>query len=207
MRSLGHNLLYAPSGRVSHKHRNRLPEMLRRRSEYGTSEATLYRNHKDKRKRLPVSITAVLSLAAILLSIFLKNPYLSGFILPFFGLELYQKYSILKRINVALPWPQLGYSVLRSYLSFGYFALFHLVRYYLIILFLLGFLAYPVWFFGGAALLFTSGVDYWVKKPRLTYPAFLFFYTLEHLAYQTGVFWGCLKLRYFRSYLPVLNRI
>jgi hypothetical protein len=39
-----------------------------------------------------------------------------------------------------------------------------------------------------------------VKKPRLPYPVFLFFYTLEHLAYQAGVFLGCLRERYFGSY-------
>ena len=207
MRRLGYNLLYVPSGRVAHKHRRRLPEMLKRRSQYGTSEAGLYRAHPDKRKRLPVSIPAVLSLVALLLAILLRNPYLSGFILLFFGFDLYRKYAILKRFGMTLPCPRVSYSVLRSYFSFGYFALFHLVRYYLILFLAFGFLAYPVWLFGGLALLFTSGVDFRVKKPRLTYPVFLFFYTLEHLAYQIGVLWGCLRLRYFRSYLPVFSRI
>jgi hypothetical protein len=108
---------------------------------------------------------------------------------------------------VAFPWPKLGYSALRSYFSFGYFVLFHLIRYYLVLILALGFLSYPVWLFGVAALLFTSGVDYRIKKPELKYPVFLFYYTLEHLAYQTGVFRGCLRLGYFRSYLPVFNRI
>ena len=207
MRNLGYNLLYVPLGRVAHKHRNHLTKMLGRRSEYGTSEAGLYRAHPEKRKRLPVSISAVLCLVALLLAIFLKNPYLCGFILLFFGLDLYRKYYILKRFKVALPWTQLIYSILRSYFSFGYFALFHLVRYYLILLLALGFLFHPLWFFCAAALLFTSAVDYWIKKPKLIYPVFLFFYTLEHLAYQTGVFRGCLKLRYFRSYLPVFSRV
>jgi mycofactocin system glycosyltransferase len=207
MRSLGYNLLYVPMGRVAHKHRNHLPKMLKRRSEYGTSEAGLYRIHRDKKKRLPVSIPALLSLIALLLAIFLQNPYLISFILLFGGLDLYQKHRILKHFKVSLPCIKLFYSALRSYFSFGYFALFHLVRYYLILMLALGFLAYPVWFFCGAALLLTSGVDYRVKKPKLNYPSFLFFYTLEHLAYQTGVFWGCLRLRYFRSYLPVLSRL
>lgn len=206
MRSLGYHLLYVPSGRVAHKHRNHLPRMLKRRGEYGTSEASLYRTHQDKRKRLPVSIPAVLSLIALLLAIFL-NPYIIGFILLFFGLDLYRKYGTLKRFKVALPWPQLSYAVLRSYFSFAYFALFHLVRYYLILLLALGFLACPLWLCCAAALLLTSGVDYRVKKPGLTYPVFLFFYTLEHLAYQLGVFWGCLRLGYFRSYLPVFSLI
>ena len=206
MRSLGYHLLYVPSGRVAHKHRNHLPRMLKRRSQYGTSEASLYRTHRDKRKRLPVSIPAVLSLAALLLAIFL-NPYIIISILLFFGLDLYRKYGSLKRFKVALPCPQLGYAVLRSWFPFAYFTLFHLVRYYLILLLALGFLAYPLWLFCAAALLLTSAVDFRVKKPKLNYPVFLFFYTLEHLSYQLGVFWGCLRLRYFRSYLPVFSLI
>jgi hypothetical protein len=54
--------------------------------------------------------------------------------------------------------------------------------------------------------LLTSSVDYAVKKPRLLYPIYLFFYILEHLVYQVGVFWGCLKLKYFGSYVPVFSR-
>jgi hypothetical protein len=95
---------------------------------------------------------------------------------------------------------------LRSYLASYYFAFFHLVRYYLILLCGLGFLLHSVWFFCGLAVLLTSSVDYCVKRPNLPYPVFLLFYILEHLAYQIGVFWGCLKLRYFRSYLLDVRR-
>jgi hypothetical protein len=87
-----------------------------------------------------------------------------------------------------------------------YFAFFHLIRYYLVLLAGLGFLRYPVWIFGGAALLYASIVDYLLKRPKLFYPVFLSFYLLEHLAYQVGVFWGCLKKGYFGSYLLKLRR-
>ena len=206
MRNLGYSLLYVPVGRIAHKHRNNLLKMLRRRNEYGTSEATLYRSHRDKRKRFPISIYAGLSLVTLVVSILLKNPYLNCFILLFFGLDLYRKSVTLKRFKIVFPFKRISYSALRSYLSFYYFAAFHLVRYHLILMFGLGFLVHFLWFFGGLALLLTSIIDYWVKKPNLPYPAFLFFYILEHLAYQTGVFWGCLKLRYFRAYIPVFSR-
>ena len=89
---------------------------------------------------------------------------------------------------------------------FFYFSFFHLVRYYLILILVLGFLLHSLWLFGGVAVLYTSIVDYYVKKPSLNYPFFLFFYLLEHLAYQAGVFWGCLKLRHFGSYLVSFKR-
>jgi hypothetical protein len=64
----------------------------------------------------------------------------------------------------------------------------------------LGFLWYPVWIFAGLALVYASIVDYMLKRPGLFYPVFLFFYLLEQIAYQVGVFWGCLKKGYFGSY-------
>jgi hypothetical protein len=40
-------LLYVPFGSVARKHRNRLLKMLKRRTEYGTSEGILYKNYPD----------------------------------------------------------------------------------------------------------------------------------------------------------------
>ncbi len=59
----------------------------------------------------------------------------------------------------------------------------------------------------GLAVIDTSITDYYVKRPKLAYPVFLFFYILEHLAYQAGVFIGCLKQGYFGSYRLSFNRI
>ena len=134
------------------------------------------------------------------------NPYPLGLIPVLFGIGLLPKSEALKRFKMALPFRQIAYAKLRSYLSFYYFAFFHLVRYYLILIFMLGFLLHPIWFFGVAAILFTSIADYYIKRPNLPYPVFLLFYVLEHLAYQIGVFRGCLKLKYFRSYILSFRR-
>lgn len=206
MRSLGYALLYVPVGRIAHKHRNNFFQMLRRRSEYGTSEAELYLSHRDKRKTFLISLYSGLSFLALTLSILLMNPYPLCLILLLFGIDLFQKSGSLKKSKIVLPFPQIVYSTLGSFLSFFYFAFFHLVRYYLVLMFGLGFLLHSIWLFSSLALLFTSGVDYYVKRPRLSYPAFLFFYTLEHLAYQLGVFWGCLRLKYFRAYALSFKR-
>jgi mycofactocin system glycosyltransferase len=206
LRNLGYTLLYVPFGSVAHKHRSHLGRMLRRRSEYGTSEAELYRTHRDKKKTFLISLYSGLSLLALTLSILLMNPYPLCLILLLFGIDLWRKSVTVKRFKMVLPFPQIVYATFRSNFSFFYFAFFHLMRYYLIIFVGLGFLWHPLWLFGGLALVYTSIVDYYVKKPSLFYPVFLFFYLLEHLAYQVGVFWGCLKLKYFGSYLLAFRR-
>jgi mycofactocin system glycosyltransferase len=201
LRDAGYTLLYAPFGSVAHKHRRRPGRMLRRRAAYGTSEAVLYRAHRDKKKGFAVSLYAGLSWLALSLALLLLNPYPLCALPLLFGIDLWRKSVTLKKFKMKLPFPSLVSSALRSYLSFGYFAFFHFVRYYLVVIIGLGVLWYPVWLFGGLALIWTSLTDFCVKKPALLYPVFLFYYLLEHLAYQVGVFWGCLKKGYFGSYL------
>jgi mycofactocin system glycosyltransferase len=206
LRDLGNAILYTPFGSVAHKHRNRLARMLKRRAEYGTSEAVLYRAHRDKKKGFAVSLYAGLSFLAFTLALLLLNPYPLSALPLLFAADLWRKSATLKKIKMSLPFPSLVSSALRSYLSFGYFAFFHLIRYYLVLIIGFGVLWYPLWIFGALGIIWTSTVDYAVKKPELLYPVFLFYYFLEHLAYQVGVFWGCLKTGYFGSYLLSFRR-
>ena len=206
LRDLGYTLLYVPFGSVAHKHRGELGKMLRRRAEYGTSEALLYRAHRDKRKGFAVSLYAGLSFLALTLAILLWNPYPLCALPPLFGIDLWFKSAIVKRYKMTLASAPLVSAALRNYLSFSYFAFFHIIRYYLVLIVGFGFLWYPLWLFGGVGIICTSVVDFTVKKPDLPYPVFLFFYLAEHLAYQVGVFWGCLKLGYFGSYLLSFRR-
>jgi mycofactocin glycosyltransferase len=207
LRGLGYSLVYAPFGRVAHKHRNRLGRMLRRRAEYGSSEAGLYRAHRDKRKTFVVPVFAGLSFLAAALAVLLLNPFTLISIPLFIGLDVWRRSAALKKTDLKLPLRQTIASALRSGLAFCYFASFHLVRYYLVPLLALGWLWHPVWAFAGLALAVTSVVDFVVKKPALPYPVFLFFYLLEHPAYQFGVFLGCVKARYFGSYRLSFRRI
>lgn len=206
LRNLGNTLLYVPYGKVAHKHRNSPDKMLARRCDYGTSEAGLYRYHRDKKKTFLISIYTSLFFLALTLAMLLMNPYPLIAIPLVFGYDVFRKSATLKKYKMALPFRQIAYSILRSYLSFCYFAFFHLVRYYLILILALGFLLNSLWLFGGLAILLTSIVDYSVKKPSLNYLIFLLFYILEHLAYQIGVFLGCLKLKYFGSYIISFKR-
>ncbi len=206
LRDLGQTLLYVPFGTVAHKHRHRLDRMLLRRARYGTSEAPLYRAHRDKKKTMQIPVFSGLAFLALTLAILLLNPYPLCAVPLLFGFDLWRRSIITKKYKMGIGFQQLVYAVLRSSYSFFYFAFFHLIRYYLILFIGLGFLWYPVWIFSGLALLYASIVDYLLKKPKLLYPIFLFFYLLEHLAYQVGVFWGCLKKGYFGSYFLNFRR-
>jgi mycofactocin glycosyltransferase len=206
LRDLGHSLLYVPFGRVAHKHRHRPDRMLRRRAQYGMSEAVLYRAHRDKRKSLQIPVFSGLSFLALALAVLLYYPQPLVAIPILFGLDLWRRSITTRKFKMGLAFSRLVYSALRSYLSFFYFAFFHLVRYYLVLFIGFGFVWPPAWIFGGLAIIYASIVDYLMKKPELFYPVFLFSYVLEHLAYQVGVFWGCLKKGYFGSYLLRFRR-
>ena len=86
-----------------------------------------------------------------------------------------------------MPWRWVWFAVLRGHLSTSYFLFFHLVRYYLLLMVAAGFALPGLWLFAGFAVLYTSVVDFSVKRPRLWYPTFLFFYLAEH----SGVPDGC----------------
>lgn len=206
LRKTGYNLLYVPHGTIAHKHRNVLLKMLKRRGDYGTSEAILYRTHRDKKKSFPVAPFTALSLLSLILAILLLNPYPLIAIPVLFGIDLYQRSLTLRKARMAISLVKTAASALRSHYSFCYFVFFHLTRYYLILFIGFGFLWHPLWILGVLMIVQTSLTDYFVKKPAIRYPFFLLFYLLEHLAYQVGVFWGCLKLKYFGSYLPSFKR-
>ena len=50
----GASACYAPAGRVTHHHRERLGPLLRRRADYGSSEADLQRRHPAGRRVMPM---------------------------------------------------------------------------------------------------------------------------------------------------------
>jgi mycofactocin system glycosyltransferase len=206
LRNSDYWLIYAPYGTVAHKHRGDLEKMLKRRGEYGTSEASLYRTHRDKKKIFNLSVYPALVFLALAVALVMLNPYPLCAIPPLFLFELWRKSVTLKKHKMPLPAGQIAYSILRTYLSFFYFTSFHLIRYYLILLLIPGFFLHSFWLFDAWILLLASLVDYFTRKPDLFYPVYLFFYLAEHFAYQIGVFWGCWKQKYFGSYLVSFRR-
>jgi len=200
LRDKGYLTIYAPVGKVSHKHRSKLSQMMKRRFDYGTSESILYNLHKNRKKNLIFPIWSGLALITMLISILLLNPLPLSCLPLFLALDFWFKTKALT-VKITL----ISFLVVfRSWIALGYSLSFHLLRYYMLLLILAGIFYYPVWILGLIIFVFCSITDYTVKKPALFYPVFGFYYLVEHLAYQMGVFWGCIKRLKFRSYLVSL---
>jgi mycofactocin system glycosyltransferase len=205
LRGLGNYLVYAPEGRVRHKHRNRLGPMLRRRADYGTSEATLHALHPDKRKRFPLAPAPLATVALLSAAVIGVEPWLLPACLAPALWDGRRRVLRLRQSGVDLPTRRVCSAVLRGHLSMVYFIYFHLVRYYLAPLAAAGLLAPGVWLLTALAILYSSAVDYSTRRPRISYPTYLGYYLAEHAAYQLGVITGCVQSRTFRSYLPAFQ--
>ena len=205
-RKLGYHLLYVPEGEVKHKHRNDLLHMLRRRYDYGTSEAILYLRHKDKRKRLYLPAAYSMFYGSICLGIIMQYLILFGFGLGTLLVDFCRKSLKIKKSGLQLKGSQVFLSVLRAHFSFSYHTSSFLVRYYLIFLIPLSFFYPKMWGFLLFLLIFSALIDFSVKGPKIDFFSFLFFYTLDQLAYQTGVFCGCMEKKNFMPYVPIILR-
>ena len=179
--------------------------MLRRRADYGTSEAALYALHRDKRKRFPLAPGALVTTIAFSAALVTRRPGLLGLCLASLVWDGIGRSQRLRQGRVDLPAQRVWSSVSREHLAMLYFAHFHLVRYYLVLLAAVGLLAPGVRLLMVLAVLHSAGVDYLAKRPRLQFPTYLGFHAAEHAAYQVGVFVGCVRSWTFRSYLPVLE--
>jgi mycofactocin system glycosyltransferase len=206
VRKLGYQLLYVPQGEVKHKHRNDLRHMLARRYDYGTSEAILCLKHRDQRKR--ISFQPFHSISYIALCLGIITQYLLFFILGggILSIDFFRKYIKIKKSNLPLTISKILWSVLRSYFSFSYLTSAYLIRYYMIFLIFLSFFYLKLWLFTFSLLIFSALVDFSIRKPKINLFFFLFFYTLDQLAYQTGVLLGCFHKRNLTPYIPALLR-
>lgn len=206
VRKLGYHLLYLPQGEIKHKHRNDLRHMLSRRYDYGTSEASLYLKHRDQRKMISIQPFHSIFFIFLCLGIIIQS-------LPFFIfgggtllVDFLSKYIKIKERGLTLKISKIVWAVLRSHFSFSYLASAYLIRYYLIFFIFLPFFYLKMWLFPFVLLIFSALVDFSIRKPKINIFPFLFFYTMDQLAYQTGVLWGCFEKRNFTPYIFSIRR-
>jgi mycofactocin glycosyltransferase len=200
MRDAGQQMLYVPSGVVMHKHRNMLRTMLRRRADYGTSEAVLSALHPQKQKTLPwrpLASAAFLGLCCAIAFLSFLPLIITG--MSFVAETTAKAVRLRKRIHLSLG--TIGFSVLRTYLSYFYRMSFHIAHYYLVLILLLGFAFHSLWHIGFVLLILPASVDYSVKRPRLSFTFFFVYYVLDHISYQLGVLLGCLRAHSLRTYI------
>ncbi len=202
IRKRGYHIEYRPEGRVYHKHRNSVISFCRRRFDYGTSEPLLNKLHAEKIKEILCPPLTIIFWAGIILSV------IPGY-LPLLGISgltavadvVIKLFKIRKgKIPSKVSW--LLFSVVRSYLAFFHNIASFVSRYYLFV----SLIVLPIAPSVSAVILMlhllAGTVEYVIKKPRLNPAAFLFYFSLEQLSYQLGVWWGCFKHICFRPINP-----
>ena len=208
IRKNGYQIEYRPQGRVYHKHRNRVFSFCRRRFDYGTSEPLLNKLHPEKIKKLCFPPLTSLFWSSLLLSII---PGFRPLIVVSAGAivaDTLQKRLRIKRRKIPVKVSSLLSSVLRSYLAFLHHIASFVSRYYLFPSLIILPIAPPVFTAIVMLHLLAGLVDYVIKKPQLNLVSFLYYFSLEQLAYQLGVWWGCFKHICFRPIVPkIVNKI
>jgi len=202
LREHGHVLVYAPDGVVRHRHRQQLAAALRRRADYGSSEATLHGLHPDKRGRFRLPPASAATVALVAAGVVTRRPWLLAAAAAPPAVDALRRRRDLRRAGVPAPLAQVAAATARGHASALYFAAFRGVRYHLGASIAGGAVFPGVWLLGALAVLYAGGVDYVRRRPALSFPEYLGFYVAEHAAYQTGVLAGRLALAARRRPLP-----
>ncbi|MCP5134116.1 MAG: mycofactocin biosynthesis glycosyltransferase MftF [Gammaproteobacteria bacterium] len=202
----GKRAWYVPTGRVMHDHRVRWSDWLRRRADYGSSEADLQQRYPEGRRLMYLPCVSLLLLLTVALT-----PW-SGFwslgpaaaAAALFGSELIQKQRELRRIGITLSSRQVTVALSREHAA----ALYHLsasaIRYYSLPLLAAGG-TQPHWLLAILVLLIAAPLaDHRRLQPRLSRPVFIGLYGLELAAYQVGLWRGCWQQRTLRPLRPRL---
>ncbi len=198
---------YAATGDVTHDHRTRLNALLRRRADYGGSEADLDRRHPRHGRVMHLPRTGLAALAALALGP-VAWPAAGALMLlavVLVAIELAGKHRRVRRMGLPVPAARLAASVLREHGA----SLYHLgndvTRYYGLPLAALALLLPPLLPVVAVLLLVPPACDHRRLKPALSLPAFAGLFWLEMAAYQIGVWRGCLARRRWRPLLPAFR--
>jgi hypothetical protein len=204
LRDTGYQIEYRPFGVVYHKHRNHVRSFCARRFDYGTSEPMLQQLHPGRDKQIPFPLGGVAFWSIVGLA-FIRGGapllVLAGLVLL---LDSQFRSRRLKKKGIPFQRHALVFAVFRSYFALLHQSSAFVSRYYLLwvpVLFVLSPLAGVILI--GLHLL-TGIVDYRIKRADLNPPTFLWYYSLDQLSYQAGVWWGCLRGLCFKPVNPRL---
>lgn len=203
----GHRARYVPAGRVVHEHRIRWIDWLRRRADYGSSEADLQQRFPEGRRLMHLPRVGLLSLLAMVLAPWfgLAGLWPGAVGAALFGAELVGKRRELRQMGVALPAGRVAVALGREHAAAFYHLSASAARYYSLPL-LVGGGLWPALLPAVIALLAAAPLaDYRRLRPRLSRSIFVGLYGLELAAYQVGIWRGCRQRRSLRPLLPRLR--
>jgi mycofactocin glycosyltransferase len=203
LRKKGLEIEYQPKGKIYHKHRNSIKAFCKRRFDYGTSEPMLHREHGEKIKRLYLPLLPVAVWSCIILSILLSSLsfLLLGSVIAL--LDAQQKYMRVKKNAISINYLQVAVSAFRGYLAFSYHICAFVSRYYLFIcFFLFPFISQVSIVIIGMHLLAAITEHFFKTKSGVNLFIFIYYFSLEQISYQVGVWWGCIAHGCFKPVNP-----
>ena len=203
----GSDVRYEPQAKVMHRHRTRLSSFLRRRADYGSSEADLQLRHREARRTMTVPGTGTVALAA-LAALPISRPAglgLASLAAVALCAEVGVKLRRLRRTGVRLAAHGVAAAVLRQHGAGLYHLGANVARYYSLPLLGTSLLWPPLRAPALVLLIVPAFVDHRRSRAGLAPTSFAGLYWLELAAYQIGVWHGCLTKGTLRPLLPALR--
>jgi mycofactocin glycosyltransferase len=193
---------YRPVGKVYHRHRNHLWPFFRRRFQYGTSEPVLQQLHPDRTKQLLLPLPEFFFWIFLALSACFSCLPLLGVAAAFLIFQIYRRSLEVGNNGIPIRRMEIVRVVIRTSLALFYHLCLFVSRYYIVA----GALLWPLAPRLGACILamhvLAGIVQFHIRRPHLSLPSFLAFFSLDQAAYQLGVWWGCCRQRFFKPLLP-----
>lgn len=202
----GHRAWYIPTGRVVHHHRVQWGDWLRRRADYGSSEADLQQRYPEGRRLMHLPRVSLLLLSSlVLIPWFGLMGLLPGAVaFTLFSAELVEKQRGLGRMGIKLPVIQIAVALIREHAASFYHLSANSMRYYSLPLLAIGAIQ-PALLVALLLLLAVAPLaDYRRLQPHLSWPMFTGLYGLELAAYQIGLWRGCWQRKTLQPLLPRL---
>jgi mycofactocin system glycosyltransferase len=203
----GSRACYVPEGQIVHYHRVQLRQLLKRRADYGSSEAELQHRHPEGRRimRIPLVVTLLVIACAVFPLSGLMGITLVGLVVLLLIYEFTEKHRQLRHGSISVPLCWLGSALLREHMASLYHLSATITRYYsLPLLAAAGF--WPSLILPTVILLLMAPLDeYRRRQPHLHCSFYVGLYWLEMAAYQYGVWRGCFRTRSFWPWLPLLR--
>ena len=204
LQDAGYQVEFRPLGTVYHKHRNEIKAFSRRRFDYGTSEPMLQQRHPQRNKQMFFPLGASLFWMMVVLTVICNSvffPILGGITIITDALK---RFVGIKRKEIYIPFYKLLIAVFRTYFAFFYHFCAFISRYYLFFSVIIVFVSPLVFAIVLGMHLLVGVTEYFIKKPRLNLFYFLFYFSLEQLSYQLGVWWYCIKHSSFSAINPTI---
>lgn len=200
----GHKIEFRPDGVIFHRHRNTIRAFCKRRFEYGTSEPLLQTLHRNRKKQFYLPFWGGIFLLIAGLAILYPSRMLWILCPVCLLIDLWTQRGRLKALKIPINLFQQAKAILRTYASLIYHIMAFFSRYYLILL-LIGVFVSPKTSIVLFCLHLAVGLVVWtIKKPVLDPVSFLFYFSLEQISYQSGVWAGVFTHRIANPINPVV---